>query len=165
MPSELWKMHDVYVRRTRAEMPVRDARVLVDVLNKNIIETIGLSLREVYITTRALKHLYDKKPAEEFDFAVDHASIMVKNPERLYKGKKDKRGGFCLVKNIEGDEYLMALDISLAKQNRGIYIVTIFRLRDRNYLKSYDLLWSRRDGAHSSPRAETDLGRPGDAPQ
>jgi hypothetical protein len=163
--EKLWKMHKSYVRNTAAEAIVFEEKVCVGKLAIQAVEALNIPARETYITTRCLKHLYDKKPAEEFDFVINHIAKILQNPDYLYLNKQDKRGHFCLTKKIFNNEYFMSLETIFEKECQEIYIATAFRIRDSKYLKSYDLLRSWRDGAHSSPRVDTDIHRINDAPQ
>lgn len=98
-----------------------------------------------------LKHLYDKKPAEEFDFMMDHMEMIVQDPDELYRNKDNKTGNFCLVKNIQERRYIVVIEtIAQQTDDEAIWIVTAFRIRDEKYLRNYDLLRSWRDGARSS---------------
>jgi hypothetical protein len=101
--------------------------------------------------TRSLKHLYDKKPAEEFDFMIDHLECIIRNPDCLYSNKGDKTGNFCLTKQINGHNYLVVIEIvGRNTENKEVQVVTAFRIRSEKYLLNYELLRSWRDGAHSS---------------
>jgi len=107
--------------------------------------------RKAYITSRALKHLYDKKPAEEFDFILDHVISIIRTPDYIYRDKNLKSQRFCLVKEINTTQYLAAIEIiNFNEPDEEIQVVTSFRIRDSKYLRNYDLLRSWRDGAHSS---------------
>ena len=106
----------------------------------------------VYMHSRSLKHLYDRKPAEEFHFLVDHIHKIVKYPEKIFKNKNPKRGDICFTKSIDGENYFCSLEFVDRDGDgpRELCVVTAFRLRKDAYLRSYDLLWSWRDGTLSS---------------
>ena len=97
----------------------------------------------VSISTRCLKHLFDKKPAEEFHFIVDHLHLILTYPDEIYENKSGKRGNLCFVKRIKGSEYLCALERATEKE---LQVATAFRLRDDDYIKNYILLWNRGSG-------------------
>lgn len=100
----------------------------------------------IYLNTRVLKHIYDKKPAEEYDFIVCHLRKIIKYPDCVYKNKDPKRGDYVFTKRIGDGNYFCSLEMC----EDGFNIVTAFRLRKESYLKSYDSLWSWRSGASSS---------------
>lgn len=64
--KELFKKH---IEGTPEESIVADRKILLCNLTNAVIEGIDIdeSLKSVYMTSRCVKHLYDKKPAEEFD--------------------------------------------------------------------------------------------------
>ena len=64
----------------------------------------------VNMTSRCLKHLYDKKPAEEFLFLLDNLYNMLKHPDSVYFNKGEKRGTFSLVKKMGESEYFCAIE-------------------------------------------------------
>ncbi len=115
--------------------------------------------KSVFISSRIIKHLYDKKPAEEFHFVLEYLHEIVRYPDRIYKNKNSKRGDFCFVKKIKEQDYLCSLeivktasvicgaeelDISGIEQGKEVIeasIVTAYRIRDDKYLKNYTLLW------------------------
>lgn len=97
---------------------------------------------QIKISSRCLKHLYDRKPAEEFIFLLDNLYEIVRNPMYVYFNKSEKRGTFGLVKNVCGSEYFCSVETT----KNEIQVATVFRLRDSSYLKNYTLLWSWKDG-------------------
>lgn len=97
----------------------------------------------VYITTYSLKHLFDKKPAEEFHFILDHLHLIIIYPDQIYQNKSGKRGNLCFTKRIRGSEYLCALE---KVADNEFQVATAFRLRDSDYIKNYTLLWNRGSG-------------------
>lgn len=139
------------MRGTALEVAVRNVTVVAGMFPRAPLEKIGVINPRIYVSTRVLKHLYDKKPAEEFDFILENIPDILARPDHLYRNKSDKRGQFCLMKQIESREYLASLEVIDGIYGREIQLVTAFRVRSEPYLKDYDLLWSRRDGeTHSS---------------
>ena len=99
---------------------------------------------KVYLTSRALKHIYDKRPAEEYDALLNFIPQIITFPTRIYQNKNGKRGAYCFVKKIANEDYLVSLENSV-DEPRGIYLVTAFRIRTDKYLEGYKLLWSWED--------------------
>ena len=122
-----------YIKGTSYKAPVFNSKLLICDLN-------GFS---VYITTRSLKHLFDKKPAEEFHFILDNLTILIKDPEEIYKNKSEKHGDICFVRQIKDFYYICSLQKISSKE---LQVVTAFRLRDEDYIKNYTLLWNRGSG-------------------
>ena len=133
-----------YIRGVPNGVAINDKIVFLRHLTNAVKQGLDLNFSEVFAGTIPLKHLYEKRPAEEFDFIVDNVVKVIKYPDDIYKNKNPKRGDFCFVKTIKGDKYLCALEYE--NKNREILaFVTAFRLRKENYLNSYNLLWSWRN--------------------
>jgi hypothetical protein len=115
-----------------------------------VLDVLGFSDSRVHINTKVLKHLYDKKPAEEFHFIISNLHTIVKYPDCIYKNRTSKRGEFCLVKKIEDYLYLCSVEFCDDGGEMRICVVTAFRVRDEAYLKKYELLWSWKGGVPSS---------------
>lgn len=116
--------------------------------HKTVQSTLGeyKQFPKIFITSVTVKHLYDKKPAEEFYTVLDSIHLICKYPDHVYANKDGKRGSFCFVKKIREHNYLCSLEYT----NGNFYIVTCFRIRKIRYLYDYDLLWSWKDGEPSS---------------
>lgn len=138
-----------YIDGTTEKAIVVDRKIFLRHLTQavlNGIKTEG-NLSGVYVTSRSLKHLFDKKPAEEFMFILDNLHKIVKYPDKIYKNKDAKRGFFCFVKRIGDFEYLCSLEIViLSDGKKEIQTATAFRLRDEKYIKKYTLLWDWGNG-------------------
>jgi len=142
-----------YIKGTSEKAIVVDCKILLCCLTNAVCLGIGIdkTLGKVYVTSRALKHLFDKKPAEEFFFLIDNLRKIVKYPDKIYNNKVSKRGAYCLVKRIGGLDYLCSIEIVGASPDKDlvieeIQVATAFRLRDSDYIKKYTLLWSWEDG-------------------
>ncbi|MEI7425640.1 MAG: hypothetical protein WCK16_01775 [Candidatus Moraniibacteriota bacterium] len=164
----LSKFFENYIKGTPQKAIVANRKVLLCRLTEAVIEGIEIknSAKNVYITSRCVKHLFDKRPAEEFLFIIDHLHEIVKCPDRIYGNAEGKRGDFCLTKRISNEEYLCAVEIleissvvrecnELAGSNkasadltvREIQVSTAFRIRDEKYIiKNYTLLWDWGNG-------------------
>jgi len=147
-----------YIDGTSEKAIVADRKIFLCHLTQAVlsgIETDG-NLSSVYVTSRSLKHLFDKKPAEEFMFLLDNLHKVVKYPDKIYKNKNAKRGSFCFVKRIGDFEYLCSLEVAIlffefgaveiGDRKKEIQIATAFRLRDDKYIKNYTLLWDWGNG-------------------
>lgn len=138
------------IKGTRYKAMVPEQKIFLCHLTNAVCVGVGISkeVGKVYMTSRSLKHLFDRKPAEEFLFIIDNLHKIVKYPDKIYKNKKEKRGEYCFVKKIDNSEYLCSIEIvkNLPIEDNliseEIQIVTVFRLRDENYIKKYTFLWS-----------------------
>lgn len=48
----------------------------------------------IYLNTRVLKHIYDKKPAEEFDCIILYLRNIIRKPDRIYKNKNPNQNNW-----------------------------------------------------------------------
>jgi len=154
-----------YIEGTPEKAVVADQKMLLCRLTLAVAQGIEIhdSIRGVYVTSRCLKHLFDKKPAEEFLFIIDHLHEIARYPDKIYLNKEAKRGCFCFVKIINGVEYFCSLEIKKTppaiygeaglgiseygeeKEIEEIQVATAFRMR-KKYIKNYTLLWDWGDG-------------------
>jgi len=147
----LRNLFDKHIKRTQEEAIIFEESVLLCHLTK-IVKQFLLGIdkidSKVYINTKVLKHLYDKKPAEEFDFIVDNLYKIIKYPDNIYKNKDNKRGSFCFIKNIKKEKYFCSIQIE--ENKKELFVVTAFRIRKEAYIKNYELLWSWKGDIPSS---------------
>lgn len=134
-------LYKTYIRSTKERAIVSNKSFSLGSVNINPMPNAHF-LNKVYLKTRVIKHLYDKKPAEEFDFIIDHIHDIVKNPDYVYKNKNLKRGHYVLIKIINNNHYFCSIETL----KNCLVLITSFRIRRSDYLKNYELLWSRRCG-------------------
>jgi len=139
-----------YIENTPPKAIVTMETIYICRLTSAVLKITGLTDFKVYLNTKVLKHLYDKRPAEEFDCIICHLHEVIKYPEKIYKNKTSKSGDYCLVKKIDDFEYFSSLQLSNEDDMVKISVVTAFRIRDEKYLKNYELLWSWKGGTPSS---------------
>ncbi len=134
-----------YIKDTQEKASVLDRKLFLCRLTMAVTKGIDIkeSTRSVYITSRCLKHLFDKKPAEEFLFIVKHLYEIVRYPDKIYLDSEEKRGEFCFIKTIGNSKYFCSIE----NNKEEIQIATAFRLRDDKYIKKYTLLWDWGNGA------------------
>ena len=148
--NALRKIFEKHVYQTPEKEVVFVVKNTVGRLPAPIRKLVGHSLAKVHISTRTLKHLYDKRSAEEFDLIIDNLELIIENPDACYRNRSGKRGNFCIVKNMNGTPHLVLIEIVASENKRELQIATAFRARYRRYLKHYELLWGRRGDNHSS---------------
>ena len=139
-----------YIKDTQEKANVPDRKLFLCRLTMAVAKGINIeeSARGVYITSRCLKHLFDKKPAEEFLFILKHLYEIVRYPDKIYLDSREKRGEFCFIKTIGNSEYFCSIEkVRTPVVVSEIQIATVFRLRDDKYIKKYTLLWDWGNGA------------------
>ncbi len=138
--SPLQLFFEKYVQGTAEKAPIVMERQFICTVLKPVSNILcNTNVFNVSISTRALKHMYDKKPAEEFDCLLKAVVGIIQFPLRVYKDKNNKRGNYCFSGMYKNFEYIFAIELI---EGEG-QIVTGFRKRDDKYLKEYILLWSR----------------------
>ena len=147
MVNKAEKLVDIfsqYVKETQPKAIVTQKTIilcrLTNQVNRTLLNCRGLS--KIYINTIVIKHIYDKRPAEEFDFLIKYLHRIVKYPDKIYKNREQKRGEWIFVKEIKNELYLSSL---ATEKNKELEITTAFRIRKKNYLKKYNLIWSWED--------------------
>lgn len=149
MPNEsLHTLHKRYIRGTEPKAIVEYKKVFLCYLTVAVHKGGEFSTRNVYITTKVLKHMYDKKPAEEYDFLLIHLLQILKYPDHIYQNRSGKRGNTCLTKTIKNQLYFCSLEDN--SENEEVAVVTTYRIRYKKYLEKYSLLWSWRNDNPSS---------------
>lgn len=132
-----------YIKNTPRKGYVKDLRIKIGEIPHKLRGKIKPHDQRVYITTKSLKHMYDMRSAQEFDFIIRSLETVIINPLRIYNNKEGKSGDKCLYFEIDNNAYFYILDI----KPDGIYIVSSYRLSEvlekrKNYLSGYKLLWS-----------------------
>src|SRR3989344_9240926 len=134
-------LYTKYVKSTENGAIVQDIQVLLCNLTHAVAKGINSKCIRVHIGSRVLKHVYDKRPAEEFDFLVGNVHQIAKYPDHIYRNKDKKKGDFIFVKKIKNKTYVCSLqEIMREEDSRRCEVVTFFRIRKDNYLASYELL-------------------------
>jgi hypothetical protein len=146
----LRELFEVHIQNTPPGAAVVEKTVFLCGLTNAVAHGLDKQSPKIYATSRFLKHLYDKKPAEEFDFILDHLHQVVTYPETIFRNKAGKRGDWCLTRTIGNATYLASLEMNSNSENPGLYVATAFRVRDAKYLDGYELLWSWRSDRPSS---------------
>lgn len=141
----LVELHERHIKGTEKGAIVPHRTILLCNLTRATQKALSVKTYKVYINTRVLKHLYDTRPAEEYERVIRKMAAIVKYPEKVYQNRDSKRGDLVFTKTIGKEEYLCSLEIS-----EEIQVATSFRIRKKTYLDNYKLLWSWRDGKPSS---------------
>lgn len=140
-----------FIKNTPRKGYVKELRIKISKLPKRFKSKTEAQDLRVYITTKSLKHMYDIRLAQEFDFIIANIEAVITNPHRIYKNKEGKTGSVCLYIKLQENFYFYILD---AKPD-GLYVVSAYRLSEievkrKNYLASYKLLWSWKGDLPSS---------------
>lgn len=149
MRRVLQELHDDFIAGSYRGDPVGMDRDKICTLTRAVSRGLGLSgLGSAYISTRALKHAYERRPASEYQLILDRLHSLVKRPTQIYQNKPGKRGSHLLVGMLNDQEYACTIEIVTETE---IEIVTVFEKRDKYFEpgKGCVLLWSWGDGTTS----------------
>ncbi|MDD4804193.1 MAG: hypothetical protein PHN69_03385 [Candidatus Pacebacteria bacterium] len=138
-------LYERYIKGTEKHSIVQSINAFLCNLTKSVIKGIKCPCDKVYVTTRVIKHIYDKRPAEEFEFLIMNIHSVIKYPDFIYKNKSAKRGTYCFIKEIKNNKYFCSVEIIEKDNIETMEIATFFRVKD-DYLKSYELLWKWEGG-------------------
>lgn len=151
---EIFGLYNKHIKGSKKEAIVTNEIILLCNLTKTTQKALGVKAYRVYLSTKVLKHLYDEKPAEEFDKILKNLVPTVKHPDQIYENKGGKTAQICFLKDMDGEKYFCPVEIlSRIEKNTKeeiFEVVTAFRIRKPNYLNNYKLIWSWRVDTPSS---------------
>ena len=135
-----------YIRLTDKRVAIIIKQILLCTLDPEIVKKCALTAHNVHISTRVMKHVYDKRPAQEYDTALYHLRSAIKYPDYIFKNKQGKRGDVCFVARVKDRLLWCPVEESKDKNNHPILEVVTFFLAQYKYANNYTLLWGRGDG-------------------
>ena|SRR3990167_8571557 len=139
------ELHRKYIRGTEKQAIVQLVQAFLCNLTAAVTAGISCPCTKVYINTRVIKHVYDKRPAQEFDFLVANCHTIVKYPDTIYRNKGNKRGSFAFVKMLKNEKYFCSIELIAKDETTQCEVATFFRTNDA-YLKNFELLWEWKGG-------------------
>lgn len=151
--DKLIKFHKKYVQSTTYKAIVPIALFHLCNLTRSVVKSIDFEVNNVYLSTRMLKHIYDKRTAEEYDFILNNLVKIVREPDAVCLNKSGRRGEFCLIKKIKDEDYLCSIEQYRSLETSKyecIQIVTCFRVRGNYPLKQFQKIFSWEGGVSPS---------------
>jgi len=160
--TTLFRLDKKYIRLTSKHAAIIIKKILLCTIDKKVVESAQLKTHKLHISTRVMKHVYDKRPAQEYDTALNNLESAMESPDFIFENKQGKRGSMCFVTRL-GDKLLWCpVEESIDENNHPILEVVTFFLAQYKYAKNYKLLWGRGDGTAPHRNA---FGKPNSAPQ
>jgi hypothetical protein len=148
----LRKLHEELIKGTHPGADVEHKTVFLGYINPKAVRHIGIKHTGIYITSSCLKHLYDKRAAQEYDCLLNIIPKIVKYPDLVYKNKDIKRGDFIFVKAVNGFSYMSSLQSIKNRESSKLSVVTAFAVKP-SYMRNFKLLWSWRGNTPHSIRS------------
>lgn len=130
----LWKLHRKYIWKSPVDASVKFKNISLGVYDGIYGRKVGFQ-----ISTYTLKHIYDKRTAEEYDSCLIVLKSILTKPDTIYKNKGGKTGDFCLVKSSQRGKYFIPIQVN----GLSCTVITIFRIRKESYLNGYEVVYSR----------------------
>jgi hypothetical protein len=130
-----------YIKDTKYKENVIISQAFVCNLNDNIAKIIGVNFRKVFISSKSLKHIYDrhifdKDCPDDFYIILNNLKSFINRPDAIYYNKLGKRGDLIFVKKIKNSLYMCSIEI-----NEEIEIVSAY-ITGPKYIEKFVLLWS-----------------------
>ncbi len=138
--NRLYYFHQHYIANTAHKAAVTDNAFYVTQFTPNQMHVLGAHSEIILISTRALKHMYDKRTAREYDLIIKQLHTIMQTPDMIVTNP-EHHGSFGFVKKIENKNYFASLEIT---QNYN-YVVTCFLIKQK-YLGNKKIIQDWRGG-------------------
>ncbi len=151
--KQVKEIFEKYIRYKNKNEYVKKHIFEVGVLNKKAFESIPqISERNVYISTLALMHIYERRERVLENIILPLFNSLLASPEGVYvnKGGKNRRGQIILVRNSEDHNLAAILEIVKVRNSLACQVITIF-ICDAAYLKNLKCLWN---GGTATPSSQ-----------
>ena len=135
--------HNRYIKGTPPQGIVFLDKLLVTSLSESIQSVLDLPTTKVYISSKVIKHIYDRRLAMHFDYILSHLEELITNPDRIYLNKKGGELEFLFVTNFSEDTLCTVLENrKILHDNYSMFensdheenqIKTIFYAKDKYY--------------------------------
>lgn len=103
-----------------------------EIVINQVILCAKTALGRIYLNSRVLKHLYDKRTAAIYFLILACLEQVLSKPDAYYRNKFDKRGAVILIKEVKN----IAILVSLEKiRNKHFEVVTAFEVKEK-YLRN-----------------------------
>lgn len=163
----LLQLHERYIKGTLKDAIVQDVQTFICPITYVVKNGAGFEAFKVYVSTRTIKHVYDKRAAQEYDFLISRLHKIIRYPHRVYLNKDGKRGDYCFIRKYGDSEYLCSLELkSDEPMKERMEVTTFFQIRKASYLNNYKILWNwEADTSLHRSTFDSGLRQPNDTPQ
>lgn len=163
--KKLRDLHKLYVKNTDQKAPIVPERALAGYLSNAVKKILNgqqkeeFSVRKVYISTKVMKHLYDKRTARAYDAILTNIPLLIRRPQDIYFNIKDREGDYAFTRAIEvvdyeGNKSQEVYFCSLQAYKKELDVVTVFIFTSerklKNYLNQCTHIWNWRGDSPSS---------------
>lgn len=149
-PRSLIKLHKKHIRGTAKNAIVKEFTLYICNLTEAVKKGAQINGTRVYVTSKTIKHLYDKRPAVEYDQIVHNLQLFVKYPDSVHINSSAKRGAFVFIKNIDEEKFLVSVEELIDQDGIAcLYVATAFKTDD-SYINKFPIMWRWKGGKPSS---------------
>lgn len=100
---------------------------------------------DVYISTKSLKHVYDRRPDVTRKY-LDRIYDVFEYPDCITQGGEDQRGDILFLKKLSEDKFLICPAEFCKKEGKSVLFCVTFFPAGKAYIKKSTILWSREVG-------------------
>lgn len=138
------KLYEDYIYGTDPKAIIEIKLVRVGVLSPDIGKIVGA--RQVFLSSRALKHIHENRSDEHFGAILDNLHNIIIDPHTLYLDTPGKRETHIITKEIDKFGYFFCSIELVGKRTKTHFeIVTVSPCNPDKYLKGYEQMWNRED--------------------
>jgi hypothetical protein len=139
----IYQLHRKHIANTPKDFVVVNKEIAICNLTHAVQKGINVNFRRVCLKSRVLKHIYDKRTAQVYDFIKNNLGKIIKFPDVIYRNHSCKRGGYLFEKLVKGCLYCVVIEED--SKNERFQVVTVFPTT-KAYLKKFKKLWSWKGG-------------------
>ena len=153
--NSLQALHKSYIAGTINKEYVFLKSICLTSLRHQVKKKIHVSTSKTFISTKVLKHIYDrhyhdKKQTAIYHFIVKNLHEILKNPDIIRKDKegKKKMGRIVFIKSFDDERYACTIKKSNIRKGKKLLevlsVVTAFKTKnDGNYLSETSILYKK----------------------
>lgn len=136
-----------HIKETAQHARITLARGMLCKIKSSLVQVINLhttcSDQNVFLNTRALKHIYDRHIYDKsspwvFEIILNNLTQIIKRPDEVRRNMESKRGDFLFVKKIGRQIFYVSIEVVIGG---NLEVVSASATSD-NYLRKFTLLWS-----------------------
>lgn len=153
--KSLRDLHNDYIAGSVNKAYVTLDTFCITSIRKEVKHTIDSSTTKTYISTKVLKHIYDrhfsdKKQEKIYFFIIDNLHRILKYPEivRVDKESRKKKGRIVFLKRFEEDQYACTIEKTTQRKGKKLEevlnVVTVFKTKKGGkYLSETTILYKK----------------------
>ncbi|MBL8015182.1 MAG: hypothetical protein JNK26_03260 [Candidatus Doudnabacteria bacterium] len=136
-------IHNRYVAETAPQVFITVKSFAILALNLYINRKLYFRDTVLILSTKTLKHIYDKRPLSDYLVLIKRLRAMISNPDAVYLNKPGRTADLVFTHTYKDQLYLLAIEEN--KKENELHLVTAFRRRKKD-MKGFTLIWSREGG-------------------